>query len=40
VLDPEDGTGSFDIALMGNGQAMNGHVSYMGKWVGPSCPAE
>ena len=40
VLDSEDGTGSFDIAMTGNGQTVNGHASYTGKWVGPTCPAE
>jgi hypothetical protein len=40
VLDSEDGTGSFDIMMTGNGQTMNGHVSYVGKWVGSSCPAQ
>jgi len=40
VLDSEDGTGSFDVRMSGNGQTMNGHASYTGKWVGSSCPAE
>lgn len=40
VIDPENGTGSFDIMMTGNGRAISGHSSYTGKWVGPSCPAE
>ena len=40
VLDSESGTGSFAVTLTGNGQTMNGHASYTGKWIGPSCPAE
>jgi hypothetical protein len=40
VLDSENGTGSFAIVLTGNGQTMNGHASYTGKWVAASCPAD
>lgn len=40
VLDSEDGTGSFDITMTGNGQTVSGHAAYTGKWVGPSCHAE
>jgi len=40
VLDSENGTGSFAVSLTGNGQKMDGHASYTGKWIGPSCPAE
>jgi len=40
VLDPKDGTGSFDITMSGNGQTVTGHASYTGKWVGASCPTE
>jgi hypothetical protein len=40
VLDPEDGVGSFDITMTGNGQTINGHASYTGKWAASSCPAE
>ena len=39
VSNPENGTGSMDITLRGNGQTMNGTASYTGKWVGESCPA-
>ena len=39
VIDSENGTGSFDIALSGNGQTMNGHATYTGKWSGSTCPA-
>jgi hypothetical protein len=40
VLDSENGTGSFEVTMTGNGQTVNGHTSYTGKWVGSSCPAE
>jgi hypothetical protein len=40
VLDSENGTASFTVTLTGNGQTMNGHASYTGKWIGPSCPGE
>jgi hypothetical protein len=40
VLDSENGTGSFAVVLTGNGQTMNGHASYTGKWVSASCPAD
>ena len=40
VLDPQNGTGSFDITLTGNGQTISGHASYTGKWVGSSCSEE
>lgn len=39
VIDSEDGTGSFDVTLTGNGQTMHGHASYTGKWIGATCPA-
>jgi Protein of unknown function (DUF3617) len=39
VVDSENGTGSFAVTLTGNGQTMNGHASYTGKWIGASCPA-
>jgi hypothetical protein len=38
VVDTENGTGSFAITLTGNGQTMNGHAAYTGKWVSVSCP--
>jgi len=37
VLDSENGTGSFAVTLTGNGQTMNGHASYTGKWISASC---
>lgn len=40
VIDSENGTGSFDITMTGNGRTISGHSSYTGKWVGSSCPAE
>ena len=39
VIDSENGTGSFDITLTGNGQTMNGHATYTGKWSGATCSA-
>lgn len=38
AVDSEDGTGSMDITLTGNGQTMRGHASYTGKWISASCP--
>lgn len=40
VLDSEHGTGSMVITVTGNGQTMNGHATYTGKWIGASCPAD
>jgi hypothetical protein len=40
ILDSQDGVGSFDLMMSGNGQTMNGHVAYVGKWVGSSCPTQ
>ena len=40
VLDPQNGTGSFDIALSGNGQTVTGHATYAGKWIASSCSQE
>ncbi|HEV2385642.1 MAG TPA: DUF3617 family protein [Candidatus Acidoferrales bacterium] len=40
VVDSEHGTGSMAVTVTGNGQTMNGHASYTGKWVGATCPAE
>lgn len=37
VLDSENGTGSMEVTLTGNGQTMNGHASYTGKWLGAAC---
>jgi len=40
VVDSQDGTGSFDLTMTGNGQTVRGRASYTGKWVAPTCPAE
>lgn len=40
VVDKQDGTGSFDVTLSGNGQTLRGHASYTGKWIAPSCPTQ
>ena len=40
VVDPTDGTGTFDITLTGNGQTITGHTSYIGKWVSANCPTD
>jgi len=40
LSDPEEGTGSFDIMMTGNGQEISGHASYTGKWLAARCPAE
>ena len=37
VVDSENGTGSMEITLTGNGQTLNGHASYTGKWLGAAC---
>ncbi|HEY0747607.1 MAG TPA: DUF3617 family protein [Steroidobacteraceae bacterium] len=39
VVDSENGTGSQDIILNGNGLVVTGHATYTGKWIGASCPA-
>jgi hypothetical protein len=39
ILDSENGTGSFEVTLTGNGQTMHGHAAYTGKWISASCPA-
>ena len=38
ILDSENGTGSMEATLTGNGQTMNGVAAYAGKWIGESCP--
>jgi hypothetical protein len=40
AVDSEDGTGSVDVTLNGNGMNAKGHASYTGKWIGASCPAD
>jgi len=37
--DPENGTGAVSIVMTMNGQTMNGHATYTGKWISASCPA-
>ena len=39
ILDAENGTGSMDLTLTGNGQTVKGTASYAGKWIRESCPA-
>ena len=39
VSDTENATGEFSIVMTGNGQTMNGHANYTGKWIAASCPA-
>jgi len=39
VVDSQDGTGSFDVTVTGNGQTMHGHATYTGKWIGATCAA-
>src|SRR5579863_8707739 len=38
VSDSENGTGAFSIVTTMNGQTMNGHATYTGKWVSATCP--
>ena len=38
--DTENGTGSLSIVLTTNGQTLNGHADYTGKWVAANCPAD
>ena len=38
ITDSQNGTGSFDVTLTGNGQTMHGHADYTGKWMGATCP--
>lgn len=38
LSDAQDGTGSFEFTVSGNGLSMKGHASYSGKWSGSSCP--
>lgn len=37
VSDTQDGTGSLDFAVNGNGPNMKGHAAYTGKWVSATC---
>ena len=38
LLDAENGTGSMEVTLTGNGQTMHGVATYTGKWSSASCP--
>jgi hypothetical protein len=40
VSDPENGTGAFSIVLNAQGQTMNGHATYTGKWASATCPKD
>ncbi len=40
LSDPKNGTGAFDISMSGNGQSVQGHATYIGKWIGASCKEE
>jgi hypothetical protein len=40
AVDSEDGTGSVDVTLSGNGMNAKGHGDYKGKWIGATCPAD
>lgn len=37
LVDSQNGTGSFEVTLTGNGQTMHGHADYTGKWIGATC---
>lgn len=37
IIDSQNGTGSFDVTLTGNGQTAHGHADYTGKWIGATC---
>ncbi len=39
VVDSENGTGTMDMTISGNGQTIKGHSAYTGKWIDASCPA-
>ena len=39
AVDSENGTGSVDVTLSGNGMNAKGHADYTGKWIGATCPA-
>jgi Protein of unknown function (DUF3617) len=40
IQDSENGTGTMEITMTGNGQTMHGHATYTGKWIGATCPAD
>jgi Protein of unknown function (DUF3617) len=40
AIDSENGTGSVDVTLTGNGMNAKGHATYTGKWIAATCPAD
>lgn len=40
LTDSGNGTGAFSFVLTMNGQTMNGHATYTGKWVSTDCPRD
>jgi hypothetical protein len=40
AVDSENGTGSVEVTLSGNGMNAKGHAEYIGKWIGATCPAD
>jgi hypothetical protein len=40
AIDSENTTGSFDISLTDNGQAISNHADLTGKWIGATCQAD
>lgn len=38
IVDSENGTGSQDFTLTGNGMTAKGHATYTGKWIAATCP--
>ena len=40
AVDSENGTGSVETTLTGNGMNAKGHADYVGKWIGATCSAD
>lgn len=40
AVDSENGTGSVDVTLTGNGMNAKGHADYTGKWMNGTCSSE
>ncbi len=40
AVDSENGTGSVDVTLTGNGMNAKGHGDYTGKWMSATCPSD
>ncbi|HKV81907.1 MAG TPA: DUF3617 family protein [Candidatus Sulfotelmatobacter sp.] len=38
VVDSENGTGTMNMTISGNGQTIKGRFAYTGKWIDASCP--